>query len=169
MPYKRLQGQGLGHVKIKTYCCNKFNADCLLSCREHATLICLPLLTHCDFASRSRSSTRAWAYRASISLPSCQMWRVLTISNLSRTYRGGGGEHCSSTRSDAFPKAVWLIDSFLLISQGRKRNNAANLTVQLPPTSTRAVRYFFNSANAISERKMKEFAVPSQDVPTSQT
>ena len=57
-------------VKIKVkmaYRCSKFNAYCLHSCREHATMIYLPLPTHCDLASRSRSTKQAWAYRASMS------------------------------------------------------------------------------------------------------
>ena len=51
-PYKRVQSQGQGHVKI-AYRCRTFNAYCLLSCREHATLICLHLPTHCNLAPRS--------------------------------------------------------------------------------------------------------------------
>ena len=58
--------------KKKVYRCSKFNAYCLLRCREHATLIYFTLPTHCDLASRSRSPKRAWGSRASISLPSCQ-------------------------------------------------------------------------------------------------
>ena len=34
--YKHLQSQG--HIKM-AYHCSKFNAYCLLTCREHATLI----------------------------------------------------------------------------------------------------------------------------------
>ena len=41
-PYKRLQSQGQGHVQV-AYLCSKFNDYGLLSCREHATLICLTL------------------------------------------------------------------------------------------------------------------------------
>ena len=56
-PYKRLRSQS--HVnkekEKKAYRCSKFNAYCLLSCREHATLIVLSLPTRCDLASRSRS------------------------------------------------------------------------------------------------------------------
>ena len=35
---------------------SKFNAYCLLTCREQARLIVLLLPTHCDLASRSSSS-----------------------------------------------------------------------------------------------------------------
>ena len=50
-------------VKVKVtkkmaYRCRKFNAYCLLSCREHAKLI---FLFWRPTASRSRSSIRAWA------------------------------------------------------------------------------------------------------------
>ena len=40
------------------------DAYCLLSCRErsYSTLICFPLPSHCDFASRSWLSKWAWPY-----------------------------------------------------------------------------------------------------------
>ena len=44
---------------------------CLLSCWA-CNAYCLNLSTHCDLTSRPRSSK--WAYRASISLPPCQVW-----------------------------------------------------------------------------------------------
>ena len=51
------------------YPCSKINAYCLLYCREHATLIvCLFADPLWLYASRSRSSQRAWAYWALISL-----------------------------------------------------------------------------------------------------
>ena len=57
--------QSHGHVKRKkkkkkeAYCCSKFNADYLLSGRDNSTLDVFPQPTHCDLASRSRSSKRA--------------------------------------------------------------------------------------------------------------
>ena len=71
-PNKRLQSQG--HVKrglqlykkvyiIIIIIISKFNAYCLHSCREHATLILLHFPIRCDLASRSLK--RAWADRAS--------------------------------------------------------------------------------------------------------
>ena len=46
--YKSLQSQGQGQRKQKAYRCSKHNAYCLLSCREHATMIlclCRPTVT----------------------------------------------------------------------------------------------------------------------------
>ena len=51
------------------------NAYCLLSCREHSTMIWFAFADPlCDLRSRSWSSKRTWAYMETISLPSCQVW-----------------------------------------------------------------------------------------------
>ena len=58
-PCKRLQSQGQGYVKQMAYHCSKLNAYCLLSCRA-CNIDFLPLPAHCELASWSRSSKRAW-------------------------------------------------------------------------------------------------------------
>ena len=54
--------------------CSTLNACLSFSCRNNATLNVCALPTHCDLASRSGSSKRAWASMPCIGLPSCQVW-----------------------------------------------------------------------------------------------
>ena len=51
-PYNIFKVEGQGHVK------KRLNAYCLLSCREHVTLIRLPLPTHCYLVVKIGRSKR---------------------------------------------------------------------------------------------------------------
>ena len=70
-PFTRLQSHGQSK-KWLTVVASLMLIACLVAKSILADI--LPLPTHCDLASRSRSSKREWAYMASTSLQSCQVW-----------------------------------------------------------------------------------------------
>ena len=59
-PYQRLQSQG--HEKNWPTVVASLMLITCFSCWEHSTQIISPLPTHCNLASRSRTSNREWAY-----------------------------------------------------------------------------------------------------------